>query len=269
MSFSPPAVKVRMEHVNSSDGTVIAFDRIGSGPPLILVVGAFNTRSTGEPLAAALASRFSVFTYDRRGRGDSGDTLPYTIEREVADLAALIAAAGGEAAAFGYSSGGLLALRSAADGLPISKLVLYDTPYVPTNTQSKQPMAEHAAYLQQLVDSDRRGEAVEYFQSKLVGVPDEVVAQLRHAPFRPALESIAHTLVYDAMLLEDRSLDRRLGDVPVPTLVVAGGENAFMTAAAQSICAALPNANAEIIDGQTHDINPSVLGPVLDRFLSR
>ncbi len=258
-----------MEHVLSSDGTAIAFDRIGRGQPLIVVVGAFNTRSTGEPLAASLASRFTVFTYDRRGRGDSGDTTPYTIEREVEDLGALIAAAGGEAAVFGYSSGALLALRAAAHGLPISKLALYDTPYMASGNHSGQPVVGHAAYLSQLVDAGRRGEAVEYFQSKIVGIPDEVVAQLRHAPFRPALEAIAHTLVYDAMLLEDRSLAARLGGVSTPTLVVAGGENAFMSAAAQSLAAALPNAESEILPGQTHDIDPSVLSPVLERFLSR
>jgi pimeloyl-ACP methyl ester carboxylesterase len=258
-----------MEHVISSDGTAIAFDRVGHGQPLILVVGAFNTRSTGAPLAGALASHFTVLSYDRRGRGDSGDTQPYAIEREVADLDALIGAAGGAAALFGYSSGAILALHAAANGLPISKLALYDTPYVTTDTPSGQPVLEHAACLKRLVDAGHRGEAVEYFQSKIVGIPDDVVKQMRHAPFRPALETMAHTLVYEATLLEDRSLVARLGGVSVPVLAVAGGENAFMTAAAQSIAAALPNAESELLSGQTHDIDPSVLGPVLDRFLSR
>src|SRR6266542_4271676 len=170
-----------MEHVLSSDGTAIAYDRIGQGQPLILVVGAFNTRSTGEPLAAALASRFTVYTYDRRGRGDSADTAPYAIQREVDDLGALIAAAGGSAAVFGYSSGALLALHAAASDLPITRVALYD------------------------------------------------------APFRPALEALAHTLVYDATLLDDCTLAGRLAAVSAPTLVVAGGDNPFMSGAANAL----------------------------------
>jgi pimeloyl-ACP methyl ester carboxylesterase len=253
-----------MEHVLSSDGTTIAYDRIGHGQPLVLVVGAFNTRSTGEPLAAALASRFTVYTYDRRGRGDSADTAPYAVQREVDDLGALIDAAGGSAAVFGYSSGALLALHAAASGLAITRVALYDAPYMTgSGTQ------DHAGILAALVADGRRGDAVEYFQSKIVGIPDEVVAQLRHAPFRPALEGIAHTLVYDATLLDDRTLTGRLAAVSTPTLLVAGGENPFMSGAAHVLAAALPNAQAHVLDGQTHDIDPSVLGPVLERFLAR
>src|SRR6266545_5003668 len=180
-----------MERVLSKDSTAIAFERFGQGQPLILVVGAFNTRSTGEPLAASLASHFTVFTYDRRGRGDSSDTTPYAIEREVEDLGALIGEAGGAAAVFGYSSGALLALHAASRALPISRLALYDAPFV---VDGEQPV-DHARRLAELVKAGRRGDAVEYFQSKIVGIPDDVVAQLRHAPFRPALEAIAQTLV--------------------------------------------------------------------------
>src|ERR1041385_2827660 len=119
-----------MSTVFSEDGTAIAFERFGEGPPLILVVGAFNDRSTGAPLAARLAAHHTVFTYDRRGRGDSGDTAPYAVDREVDDLAVVIAETGGAAAVFGYSSGAILALHAAARGLGITGLALYEPPYL-------------------------------------------------------------------------------------------------------------------------------------------
>src|SRR5215831_12636189 len=160
-----------MHETTSRDGTTIAFDRTGEGPPVILVVGAFNTRSTGAPLAAFLAPRFTVLSYDRRGRGASGDAAGYAVEREVEDLEALIEAAGGSASVFGYSSGAVLALAAAARGLPIAKLALYELP------PAQAP--EHAAELASLVAAGRRGDAVEYFQARVVGIPEPVVAQLR------------------------------------------------------------------------------------------
>src|SRR5947209_15976870 len=191
-----------MPNVVSKDGTRIAFDRHGEGQPIILVVGAFNERSTGTPLATFLAPHFAAYTYDRRGRGDSGDTAPYAVEREIDDLAALIAEAGGSAAVFGYSSGANLALQAAASGLPITKLALYEAPYlVDHNGQQPRTHPNHAAQLSELIAAGRRGDAVEYFQQQMVGIPEEVVVQMRRAPFRPALEAIAHTLVYDATIL--------------------------------------------------------------------
>src|SRR3989442_7337016 len=141
-----------MTKVLSKDGTDIAFEQFGEGQPLILIVGAFNDRSTGAPLAAQLAPHFSVFTYDRRGRGESGDTAPYAVEREIEDLAALIAEAGGAAAVFGYSSGANLALQAAASGLPITKLALYEAPYL-VDDDGQQPRARpnHAAQLSELI----------------------------------------------------------------------------------------------------------------------
>src|SRR5437764_4562459 len=198
-----------MPNVVSKDGTRIAFDRHGEGQSIILVVGAFNERSTGTPLATFLAPHFAAYTYDRRGRGDSGDTAPYAVEREIDDLAALIAEAGGSAAVFGYSSGAVLALRAAADGLAITRLAPYDPPFAPGAPQAGQAV-DHAARLDGLVAAGRRGEAVEYFQRQMVGIPEEVIAQLRQAPFRPALEAMAHTPVYEALILEHRSLPYEL-----------------------------------------------------------
>jgi pimeloyl-ACP methyl ester carboxylesterase len=259
-----------MPEVLSRDGTNIAFDRFGEGPPVILVVGAFNNRSTGAPLATFLAQHFTVFNYDRRGRGESGDTAPYAVDREVEDLAALIAEAGGAAAVFGYSSGAFLALQAAARGLPITRLALFEPPYRVDGVDPPDS-ADHAAHLAELIAAGRRGDAVEYFQTQLVGIPEEVVVQVRHAPFRPALEAMAQTLVYEATILGDRSLPTELaGTVTIPTQVTAGGASfPFMRVTAQALADALPHGEARILDGQTHDIEPAVLGPVLAAFLAQ
>jgi pimeloyl-ACP methyl ester carboxylesterase len=253
-----------MKKTVSKDGTTIAFDQTGEGPPVILVVGAFNDRTTGAPLAATLGRQFTVVSYDRRGRGDSGDTAPYAIEREVEDLAAVIGAVGGAASVLGFSSGALLAMRAAAAGLPITRLALYDTPLGgPTSGKS------HTAALAALIAEGRRGDAVEYFQEKVVGISSQVVAQLRQAPFRPALERIAPTLVYDSMLLGDGALSTELAAaVPVPTLALAGGAGApFMRETAQALARALPHGQSQVVEGQGHDLTPA-LGPVLERFFA-
>ncbi len=253
---------------HSKDGTTIAFERFGDGAPIILVVGAFNDRTKGEPLARFLATRHKVFTYDRRGRGDSGDTAPYAVEREVEDLAALIEEAGGSAAVFGYSSGAVLSLKAAAAGLPITRLALYDTPVI-VGERPPGAVVDHAAKLAELIAQGRRGDAVEYFQSEMVGIPEEVVVQMRHAPFRPALEAMAHTLVYEATIVGDGSLPvEQARAVPTPALVVAGGTNPFMCRAAEALAGALPGSRARILEGQNHDIQPEVLGPALAEFLA-
>lgn len=254
--------------VTSKDGTTIAFDRIGGGPPLILVVGAFNDRSAGAPLADVLASDFTAITYDRRGRGASGDTEPYAIEREVEDLEALIDAVGGKAVVFGYSSGAALALKAVTVGSAVTKLALYDLPPVVDDGSPRDPI-DHAARLADLIAEDRRGDAVEYFQSKLVGIPEEIVAQLRQAPFRASLEAMAHTLVYEAMIVGERWGPKDLASsVTVPTLAVAAGAaSPLLPAAADALAAAVSSARAVTLDGQTHDIDPMVLGPLLKEFL--
>jgi pimeloyl-ACP methyl ester carboxylesterase len=258
-----------MNTVKSADGTRIAFDQSGGGPPVIMTVGAFNTRSTTDPLARALASQLTVLNYDRRGRGDSGDTTPYAVEREIEDIAALIAVAGGAAAVFGYSSGATLALKAAASGLPVTRLVLYEPPF---NTDDSHPAlpAGFAGQLAELVAAGRRGDAVELYQTKAVGIPEDVVAQMRHAPFRPGLEAIAHTLAYEAAIIGDRSLPAGLlATVTIPALVVTGEQSPpFLQAAAQAAAAALPGGRLAILPGQTHDINPDATAPVMTEFLA-
>jgi pimeloyl-ACP methyl ester carboxylesterase len=249
-----------MSTVISKDGTTIAFDRSGKGPAIILVVGAFNDRATGAPLARSLERHFTVFNYDRRGRGESGDTASYAIEREIEDLGALITQAGGSAYVFGYSSGATLALRATAQGLAISKLALYEPP--PAGTKAGQI----APQFTELIAAGRRGDAVELFQTEAVGIPASVVAQMRNAPFRPALEKMAHTLVYESTVL--KSLPTGLvASVRIPTLVIDGEQSPeVMRHAAQSLAKALPDGRYHTLKGQGHDIVPAVVGPVLEEF---
>jgi pimeloyl-ACP methyl ester carboxylesterase len=256
--------------VTSHDGTTIAYDRTGAGAPVVLVVGAFNDRGTGAPLAAALADRFTVFAYDRRGRGDSGDTMPYAVDREVEDLAAVVAAAGGSAAVFGYSSGAVLALKAAQLGLPITRLALYDTPLrLDGPGDGPADGAGLAEELDELVSAGRRGEAVELFQTAAVGIPAEVVAKLRAAPFRPALEAMAHTTVYDVTITGDPAVPAGLAALPVPTLAIAGGDGPeWMVRTARAIAEAVPDGQYRILAGQTHDIVPAAVAPVLSLIWS-
>ncbi len=243
-----------MDKVRSKDGTAIAFDRSGEGPPIILVVGAFNARATGAPLAAALQERFSVINYDRRGRGDSGDTLPYAVEREVEDLEALIEEAGGSASVFGYSSGAVLSLIAAARGLAITKLALYEPPLIAEGNRIERPEGL-AARLAGLVEAGNRGDAVALFQTEGIGLPADVVAQLRQAPFWPALEAMARTLEYETKILGDGSLPTELAaSVAAPILVIAGGESfPYMRETTSALAEVIPDARARLLEGQTHD----------------
>lgn len=257
-----------METALSADGTALAFDRFGDGPPLIMVAGAFNTRSTTEPLGRALAKDFTVLNLDRRGRGDSGDTLPYAIEREIEDLEALVTAAGGSASVFGYSSGAMLALRAAARGVAITRLALYEPPFSP-NDSYPALRADLTDRLAALVAAGRRGDAVELFQTEAVGIPPEVVAQLRHAPFWPGLEAIAHTLVYDATIIGDRSIPTELiASLMTPTLVICGEQSPpILRDGARAVAEALHNGQLCTLPGQSHDINPEATTPALADFL--
>jgi pimeloyl-ACP methyl ester carboxylesterase len=249
----------------------IAFDTLGDGSPVVLVLGAFNTRETGAPLAAALAQHHTVLNYDRRGRSGSGDDAPLpassSIDAEIDDLAWLIDRAGGSAAVFGFSSGAILALAAAARGLPITRLALFDLPLRPGGAPNP---VDHASALGELVRAGRRGDAVEYFQRRIVGIPEPVIEQLRDAPFRPALEAIAHTLVYDATLLGDGLLHaERFAAIRVPLLALAAGKGPpFMAETAAAIARAVPHGRAEILEGASHDLVPAVVAPPLLRFLA-
>ncbi|MGH2683154.1 MAG: alpha/beta fold hydrolase [Actinomycetota bacterium] len=255
-----------METVTSKDGTTIAFDRLGEGPPVILVCGGSTDRMANTPLAALLASQFTVFNYDRRGRGDSGDTAPYAVEREVEDIDAVITAADGSACLYGTSSGAALALEAAASGLAITKLALWEPPFI--LDESRRPPADTAKTYTELVSEGRRGDAVEYFMSKVVGLPPEFVAQARSAPFWAAQEALAHTLAYDATIMGDYSLPaERAASVKAPTLVIDGEASfAGMGEAAQALADVLPDGQRRTLEGQEHNVDPAVLAPALVEF---
>ena len=255
-----------MDTVISEDGTTIAFDRLGDGPPVTLVCGASTDRRANAPLAELLAEHFSVFNYDRRGRHDSGDTPPYAVEREVEDLDAVIDAAGGSAFVYGTSSGGALALEAAASGLAITKLAMWEPPF--GLDEGSRPPADTARTYAELVAAGRRGAAVEYFMAEVVGLPPEFVAQARHAPWWQAQEALAHTLAYDATVMGDYSLPvERAASVVAPTLVMAGGASfPFMRETARALAEVLPDGQQRTLEGQEHNVDPAVLAPVLAQF---
>jgi pimeloyl-ACP methyl ester carboxylesterase len=243
---------------------------------LILVGGAFQHRAidmTSARLAELLAPHLRVFYYDRRGRGESGDTAPYAVEREIEDLEALIAEAGGSAHVFGISSGGALALEAARRGLAIRSLAVYEPPFIVDDTRPIPPRGLGERYTT-LAATGRRGEAVGLFLRTAVGLPGEVVAQLRQAPVWPALESVAHTLAYDAAVMGDTlsgSVEplRRWSSVRTPTLAIDGGASPdWARNAVRTLAAILPNAEHRTMEGQTHQVSPDALAPVLDAFFT-
>ncbi|MDB4954948.1 MAG: alpha/beta hydrolase fold protein [Myxococcales bacterium] len=260
-----------MKKLRSADGTFIAFESAGKGPPVILVGGAFNDRrakASGTPLAELLSSQFTVFSYDRRGRGDSTDTPPYAIEREVEDLAALIANAGGSAALYGMSSGGLLAAEAAVRVVGVTKLALYEPPVV--LDASRRPPESLATELAELAATGRRSEAAELFLTRVVGVPPPVVAGMKRAPMWRGLEALAHTLSYDVQLTAGApALIDRASSIRAPTLVMDGSASPpWMHEGTRALAAAVPAGHHRTLDGQTHDVDPAVLATALQQFLA-
>jgi len=268
-----------MQTVVSKDGTRIAFDQSGQGSALILVAPAFGTRTDQASLAAALAPSFTVFAYDRRGRGASGDTAPYAVEREIDDLEALIDAAGGSAFVFGHSSGAVLGLDAALALLTkISKLALYEPPFIVD--ASRPPMPEDFAQrLGELVAAGRRGDAVAYWQTQL-GVPAEGIAHMRQSPMWAGLEDLAPTLPYDATIMGDTQRGdpaplKQWASVTVPTLVMDGTvmmgseeAHAFMRSGADALAKTLPQAQRRTLEGQDHGPSDETLVPVLVEFFA-
>jgi pimeloyl-ACP methyl ester carboxylesterase len=263
-----------MNTVRSKDGTLIAFDRAGDGPAIILVDGALCYRASGPmgPLAKLLTPHFTVFTYDRRGRGDSSNTAPYSAEREVEDIDALIKEAGGSAFVYGISSGAALALEAANCGLAIKSLALYEAPFIVDASHPPIP-EDFLTRLNDLIASDRRGDAVKLFM-KLVGVPTVFIALMRVMPAWPKLTAVAHTLPYDITIVKDNQRgkplsSRQWASVTVPTLVMDGGKSpAWMRNGMRALGDVLPNAQRRTLDGQNHMINAAPLAPVLTEFFS-
>ncbi|WP_369381904.1 alpha/beta fold hydrolase [Streptomyces sp. cg36] len=252
----------------SADGTPIAYDRLGAGPPLVLVGGAFSTRETHTALARLLAADFTVFTYDRRGRGASGDTLPYEVAREVEDLAAVAAEAGGPVRLYGLSSGGVLALRAAAGGVPVTAVAVYEPPFA-LEAERRAGNARYGTELAALLAAGRRSDAVELFVSRL-GMSPEQLDRVRHSPMWPGMAALAHTLAYEHAVLGDASLPvDRLATLDVPVLAIAGGASPdWLRAPAAAIAEAVPDGRALTLPGQDHVFSAQALAPVLSGFFA-
>jgi pimeloyl-ACP methyl ester carboxylesterase len=257
------------ETVRSADGTAIAYERSGSGPALVLVGGALSDRRGAAALVPLLADSFTVLAYDRRGRGDSGDTPPYAVAREIEDLHALVEVAGGTAHVYGHSSGGVLALAATADGLPVDRLVVYEPPFMLEGTRTR-PTPDVAARVQAAVDEDRRADAVEVFLLEAVQVPPAALAAIQGSPLWPAWLALAHTLPHDNEIVGDGTIPTdTLARVAVPTLAVDGGASpAWARASVAAVAATIPGARHLTLPGQDHAVAPDVLAPVLIDFFS-
>ena len=262
-----------MNTLTSSDGTTIAYDKQGEGPALILVDGALTVHSSGSAseLTKLLAPRFTVYGFDRRGRGGSGDTLPYAVDREIDDIEALIDHAGGSAFLYGHSSGGPLVMRASIRlAGQVSKIAMYEPPYN-NDPGAQESWSQYLRQLKEALTAGRRGDAVALFM-RFVGTPAERIDAMRRAPFWAGMEAVAPTLAYDhaAILGEPWSVPAELAArVSVPALVMAGDASLpFMPDAARVLSQAIPQGQLRTLEGQTHEVNPDVLAPVLAEFLT-
>lgn len=262
-----------MQFVTSQDGTRIAYDKSGKGPAVIVVNGALATRADSSELAQLLAAHFTVYSYDRRGRGDSADTKPYAVKREVEDIAALIDAAGGSAYVYGKSSGACLALEAASSlGSKVKKLAIYEAPYSDAQGAAEE-WKEFRAKFDALLAANRRADAVTLFM-KFVGAPDEAIAGMKASPAWPGMEAMAPTLAYDnAVLGDDRSVPiEKAAKVKASTLVMDGGASLgtmpFMRPTADKLATAIPGAQRSTIEGQAHAVGSKVLAPFLVKFFN-
>lgn len=256
-----------METVTSADGTIIAYDRTGEGPVLIVSVGAFCTRHTFVP-PAELTRRFTVVTYDRRGRGDSSDTAPFAPEREYEDLAEVAAATGTEPPfVFGHSSGAAIALRAAARGLPAAGIAAYEAPF--TNDETPPSGADPAARIRGLVAAGRERDAVLFWMTDVVHMPEEATAGLKDAPWVADLEPLARTLPYDIAVTAGGVPADELAKVDIPVLVIGGGNSpAWFQRSVAEQAAAIPGARQMTLSGYDHNAPPEVLTPILAEFFT-
>jgi pimeloyl-ACP methyl ester carboxylesterase len=276
-----------MSTVTSQDGTPINYVKTGAGPVIIIITGALGvgTQAGDNDLAKPLEPNFTVINYDRRGRGGSGDTPPYAVQREVEDIEALIDANGGSAYLFGLSSGAVLALEAASKlGSKVKKLAMYEPPFLIDDSRPPVP-ADYVAQLNTAIAQGRRSDAVEIFMTKAINIPQEYLAMMKQAPppsengeMTPPpwheMEAVAHTLAYDGIIMGDtmrgKPLDTsRWASDRAPTLVVVGGNSeSFFHSGAQALVAGLPNAKYEVLPGQDHAVAPAALAPVLAKFFN-
>ena len=255
-----------MRKVVSRDGTTIAYERAGDGPPIVLLNGAFRDHTIFDALVPELAPHCTTYVYDRRGRGESGDSPAYAVEREIEDLEAVIEEAGGQAMVFAGSCGANLALEAALAGAPITKLALHE-PYYRIDGYRKPP-DDFMDNLRALLAADNRGAAAEYFLAELLGFTPEVIADWRTGPLWATNEANAHTLLYDTAICGDFNIPtQRLATVATPTLVVnSDGTSDWLRAAARAVAVALPNGWGMELPGSWHRVQTDVLGRVLAEF---
>jgi pimeloyl-ACP methyl ester carboxylesterase len=263
-----------MPTIISADGTPISYTALGSGPTVLYIGGAIMHRAIddcGSGMAATLSSHYTVLTYDRRGRGDSGDTQPYAVQREVEDITALITEFGDTAMVFGESSGGVLALEAVLAGAPISRLALYEPPFIVDSTRDPMP-PDLPDRLAALVAAGRRDEVLELFMTVAAGLPAAAVEEARSSPMWSVLDSVAHTIAYDGRVMGVTQSGnpvalQRFARVMVPTLALAGGTSPdHQRNAVRQLTAVLPNARSQVVSGQGHQFDPTVIAPLVARF---
>jgi pimeloyl-ACP methyl ester carboxylesterase len=258
-----------MKTTHSKDGTPLAYDIYGEGTPLIFITGATCFRNF-EPVlhdATIFAKAFTVYNYDRRGRGDSGDTLPYAPKREVEDIEAMIDAAGGKAVLYGHSSGAILALEAALQlGDKVEKLVLYDPAHA-DNEDEGHDFRAFSQTLKEMVESGKHGEAISLFL-ETIGMPKEMIEGMPHSAQWETITALAPTLVYDTLLASDLPPLERAAHLATPTLLIVG-ENSppSLHAVATQLNGALPNVTYKLLEGQDHVADPESLLPILTDFL--
>jgi pimeloyl-ACP methyl ester carboxylesterase len=267
-----------MRHVTSKDGTPIAYDRQGSGPAVVLVTGGLDDGAENAPLAPELADRFTVYNYARRGRGGSGDTQPYAVEREIEDIEALVTEAGGSAHLYGVSSGGALALEAAAAGVAVRRIAVYEVPYA-IGDDLRPKFQRYVEQNRQAYAEGRRSDMLELFM-RVTGSSEEDVAGARNSPYWAPSVALAHTLAYDSLCLNDYRLPAdRLAGITQPVLAVTGGPITdphlaglpadFFDRAADAVAATVQRTERQTLEGQGHVVDPTVMAPLLERFFSR
>jgi pimeloyl-ACP methyl ester carboxylesterase len=260
-----------MSKVISKDGTEIAYEKSGMGPALVLVDGALAHRGHrgGRPLAAALSSDFTVITYDRRGRGESTDTAPYALEREIEDIDALFSDLPGPAHLYGFSSGAVLALRAAAAlSARVASLAVLEPPFNEATDGARREFADYKKRITSLLREGRNGDALAFFLGDML--PAEVLEAMKRAPEWRSLEAVAPTLAYESEILGDGAVPIEVAKrVRVPVLVLDAGESADVKRrAADDLMQALPRARRETLTGLSNEVPVDVLAPVLKRFFA-
>jgi pimeloyl-ACP methyl ester carboxylesterase len=262
-----------IQTVRSADGTLIAYEVFGGGAPLIAVGGATCDRALMRATAQALSSRCATINYDRRGRGDSGDTLPYTVDREIEDIAALIEQAGGPVHLYGHSSGAGLVLRAVAAGLPVSRFVLHDPPYSPDNESDRQEAISFAQDIFDLLAENNHVEAIEaWFRG--TGMPNEVIDEMRGTPMWSGLIALAPTLAYDSAVMGDLDSGGAIPEtiasqVTQPGLVLMGEDSPpFMLDVGRRLAELIPEGSLRMVEGQGHVVEPDLLAPLVTEFLT-